>query len=491
MVRQSEFAPSDAQRSMAVVSYLVTAADGDTLYRDVYLRRASEILSPIVSEPQCEAVVANRAEVDRLRAQARIAVAHQEWERVRELGTRAAALQQSLQRTQGSLAVAENVYGAPAVVLDPLSPGLLSFCRRWSQAAQARDEVCTALAHLEREDVAMRMLYSARKGALVALSLPGRATGGGNGDPASSAAPSSAADLGHQMLEAIDRGDVAALEQLTASMSRKRAPAESESAGGHAASTRRHVTVPDSLGEPIPMSAVSRAAALGLEPVEATAVEPSLASAVSDFLERYAIGASPAAFERASDGIAQITRATETAGLPHEVAQSLAGTLSLLALHLTVNSAGLRYVPLSVREPVLIESQPEGDERVTPLLRELDLDRRRALARNDVERALLKHGARVLVDHLGLDPLAFRLVCVPAELYARVGRERGWGMREEWTHLDGYQVLTSGRLRALVGGNARFGGLFDVCSISPDDARENTLVRLAVVRRDRLGVQIA
>lgn len=239
------------------------------------------------------------------------------------------------------------------------------------------------------------------------------------------------------------------------------------------------------------MSAVSRAAALGLEPVEATAVEPSLASAVSDFLERYAIGASPAAFERASDGIAQITRATETAGLPHEVAQSLAGTLSLLALHLTVNSAGLRYVPLSVREPVLIESQPEGDERVTPLLRELDLDRRRALARNDVERALLKHGARVLVDHLGLDPLAFRLVCVPAELYARVGRERGWGMREEWTHLDGYQVLTSGRLRALVGGNARFGGLFDVCSISPDDARENTLVRLAVVRRDRLGVQIA
>jgi hypothetical protein len=64
-------------------------------------------------------------------------------------------------------------------------------------------------------------------------------------------------------------------------------------------------------------------------------------------------------------------------------------------------------------------------------------------------------------------------------------------MREEWTHFEGYQVFTGGHLRALVGGNARFGGLFDVCSISRDDARVNTLVRFAVVRRDRLGVRIA
>ncbi len=170
MVRQSGSALSDEQRSMAVVSHLVTAADGDTLYRDVYLRRAAEILSPIVSEPQYDAVVANRTEVARLQAQARLAVAHQEWERVRELGTRAAVLQQSVQGVHGSFAVAETVYGTPTVVLDPLSPGLLSFCRRWSQAAQARDEVCAALGHLGRDDVGMRTLYAARKGALDALS---------------------------------------------------------------------------------------------------------------------------------------------------------------------------------------------------------------------------------------------------------------------------------------------------------------------------------
>jgi hypothetical protein len=491
MVRQSRSAPSDEQRSMAILSHLVTAADGDTLYRDVYLRRASEILSPIVSEPQYEAIVANRAEVERLRAQVRVAVARQEWERVRELGTRAAALQQSVQRAPGTLAVAENVYGAPAVVPDPLSPGLLAFCRRWSQAAQARDEACAALAHLGREDVDKQSFYAARRAALGALDLPGRATVGAEGDATSSAVLRSVADLEHLLLEAIERGDVARLEQLTASMSGKQQAADFEPADGHTASKRHHIAVPGSLGEPIPDSAVSRAAALGLEHVEAPAVEPSLASAVSDFLELYAIRASAAVFERASDGIAQLTLATEGVGLAHDAAETFAGNFALLALHLTVNSAGLRYLPLATpREPVLIESHPEGDERVTPLLRELGLDRRRALARDDVETALLTHGARVLVDHLGLDPLAFRLVCVPAELYVRIGRERGWGMREEWTHFDGYQVLRSGRLRALVGGNARF-GLFDVCSISRDDARENTLVRLAVVRRDRFAVRFA
>jgi hypothetical protein len=30
----------------------------------------------------------------------------------------------------------------------------------------------------------------------------------------------------------------------------------------------------------------------------------------------------------------------------------------------------------------------------------------------------------------------------------------------------------------------------DLCSISPDDARESTVARFAVIRRERLGVRI-
>jgi hypothetical protein len=39
----------------------------------------------------------------------------------------------------------------------------------------------------------------------------------------------------------------------------------------------------------------------------------------------------------------------------------------------------------------------------------------------------------------------------------------------------------------MVGGNARYGGIADLCGISPSDARDNTVVRLAVVRRERLA----
>ena len=116
---------------------------------------------------------------------------------------------------------------------------------------------------------------------------------------------------------------------------------------------------------------------------------------------------------------------------------------------------------------------------------------RRGLARADIERALLLHGPELLEKRLGLDPREFRLVCIPPDLYLRVGRERGWGKRPEWTHFDGYRVLQGGRLLALVGGNGRYGGLVDLCGISPTDQRDNVLARFAVIRRARLGARPA
>jgi hypothetical protein len=236
---------------------------------------------------------------------------------------------------------------------------------------------------------------------------------------------------------------------------------------------------------------VPRAKALGLECVEAKLTSPEVSASVAEFMEQYAPGASAAAFDRARDGVARVTVAAEVA-VPRDVAALFAETISLFALHLYVNSAGVRYVPLPApREMLLVEPHAEGEEADTPLLRELGLGRRRGVSRDEIEAALRKNGARVLSEHLGLDPQAFRIVCVPPDVYIRLGRERGWGKREEWTHFDGYQVLSGGRLRALVGGNARFGGLADLVSISRDDGRENTFVRLAVIHRERLGVRIA
>ena len=105
----------------------------------------------------------------------------------------------------------------------------------------------------------------------------------------------------------------------------------------------------------------------------------------------------------------------------------MADTVSLFALHLYVNSAGIRYLPMLLeREFVLLETHAEGDDAPCDLPRALGLERRRAVARNDIELALMGAGWWVVLS-LGLDPRAFRLVCVPPDVYMRVGPTRGWG----------------------------------------------------------------
>jgi hypothetical protein len=478
----SESARDEARaRLLATVADLVAVADGDTLYRDVYLRRAAELLTPVVSEAGYESALERRDQLARLLAQARAAVGREDWAKVRDLGTRAADLQRSLDAGKDVLAAAASVYGAPAVALDPLSPGLARFTKRWSSAAQAHAELTALLNGLAAEDTTTRDLYRARERAVAGIAVPQGAASAGAATPRGSNASQSA-------LQAIERGDATALQALAESMTGGRATAAADGGG---AGVRAAILVPEALGEPLPDGCRARAAALGLEPVDVAIAAAAVAAAISEFVGEYALSASAATFDRARDGVARLTLAAGEVHVPPAVAALFAESVSLFALHLYVNSAGVRYVPIpAAREALLLETHAEGEESRTSLLRELGLAQRRGLARNAIESALAKQGPRVLAELLGLDPLAFRLVCIPPDVYMRVGRERGWGAREEWTHLDGYQVMAGGRLRALVGGNARFGGLFDLCSLSADDGRENTLVRFAVVRRERLGARI-
>ena len=152
-----------------------------------------------------------------------------------------------------------------------------------------------------------------------------------------------------------------------------------------------------------------------------------------------------------------------------------------------VNSGGARYLPPLSAETVLLEDFAENESADAPskLLSALGLLKRSGLARAAIESVLMRSGTEILENQLGLDPLEFRLVCIPYDLYARFGRDRGLGKWSHWTHFDGYQVMAGNRLRALVGGDGRFGGVFDLVSISPSDAREGVYARFAVVRRAR------
>src|SRR6185369_16618049 len=131
-----------------------------TVYRDVYLRRAAALLSPMITEASYAGSLSNREQLTKLLAQARAGVARQDWTHVQEMGSQAASLQRSLAADKAVLSAAEAVYGAPAVVLDPLSPGFSS--KRWSGGAQARGDVVAALTELGRDDAEGRELYAAR-----------------------------------------------------------------------------------------------------------------------------------------------------------------------------------------------------------------------------------------------------------------------------------------------------------------------------------------
>ena len=170
--------------------------------------------------------------------------------------------------------------------------------------------------------------------------------------------------------------------------------------------------------------------------------------------------------------------------------EPLKETLDLLMLHPFINSAGVRYLPRFVPELVLVEDFPEEEKyaSASELFSALGLPRRTALSRMEIDQALLRRGAQIVKSELGLDPQEFRLACIPFDLYSRLAETRGWGRQKSWTHFDGFQIWKGGRLRALVGGDVRFGGRYDLCSISRADERDGVVARFAVIRRERFQV---
>ena len=462
----------------AIVGLLVRAADGDTLFRDLYLLRARELLAPVFAESRYRSAVGEREDAEHSLEQARIAAARRDWQRVRELSSRAAALQKGLQTTEELRALAASVYDAPTVALDIFSPGLTA---QGKDARSLHADVVDALGGLETADPVKADLYKARRAAVAALQPPGAAK---------AASDAKAADSVDRSLRlASERGGADQLLELAEKM--LAGSAATEPTAGGVAAPRTRFEAPVALAEPFPPASIERAGALGLESVQSHVV-PQVAAAVREFLDSYGWGPSTSELGKAREGVTQLRALAKEHMKSPEFAETAAETISLFATQVFVNSVGVRYVPLPVdTEPCLVEGFPEGEEPVTDLLKALALPGRRGLARATIEHALLVNGSRVLEERLGLDPREFRLVCIPPDLYLRVGRERGWGQRPDWTHFDGYRVLERGRLLALVGGNSRYGGLVDLCGISPTDERENVVARFAVIRRARLGARPA
>ena len=162
----------------------------------------------------------------------------------------------------------------------------------------------------------------------------------------------------------------------------------------------------------------------------------------------------------------------------------------MFVIHPLVNSGGARYLPTLVGEDVLVEDFPDPTAGqpvpASELVNSLGLPGRRGVPRIALEQALLTHGARILEKDLGLDPRVFRLVCIPSDVHMRLAETEGWGRQSFWTHFDGYLIMADGRLRALAGGDVRFGGLYDLVSVGRDYDADRLVARFAVVQRARM-----
>ena len=440
----------------------------DTVYGDLYHLRARELLAPHLGEADFRALSRAQTEADLLPDRIRGAMGIQDWKVVQELSARLATLKRRLQETQELRAVAQRVYDLDDVLVDPFSPGLRALAGVPASGLPGlRDMGLRRLDQVRAVDPGWSDFYQSREKALRSLMLV-------TGEDAPAAQAGAPAHLEAQALQALARGDLKAVQEISARL---------QSGAGSVASSARAAAGHDdqvrNLTHVFPDRVVQEAKGIGLAPVHMESVR----DVVQD-LFRHAWR--PRAAGAVDDGGGPV-RLSVT--LPSDLPEALRDHLEMYLDRPFVNSGGGRYLPPLDDEDLLVEDfdepAPGSPPANRPLLDLLGLDRRAGLSRVRIERALLENGTRV-VEKSGLDPRAFRLVCIPPDVYVRVGGKRGWGTQPQWTHMDGF-MLQNRKWLALAGGDERFGGVYDLVGLGRENDLENLTTRFAVVQRRRLS----
>jgi hypothetical protein len=463
-----------AEDAISVASTLIEAGRLDTVYGDVYVGRARTLLSPALSREDFHGMELERASLAELPLAVARAMEKADWPQVKELSLRTEAVKHAVTDDAARFATARGAYAVTDVALDPFCESLQKFTRIEAREWPAlRTRVVELLTTLEQSDASWKNFYAGRRTAFeTRRSISSEPTAGSG-----AAGGASAQSLREAAGQALKAGDMRHLAQLADQMATM-AP------GMHTprdAATTTTGTLQES-GQNLVASwssdTLARARTLGLG---ARHLEPRADLAA---LRRYAW--TPLSDESRHSNIKQVT-------LPSGSPAGLRDRVEVLMIHPLVNSGGTRHLPSLLTEDVLVEDfpDPRDGERApaSPLLTALELPGRSGLARIAIEQALLTHGADVLEKELGLDPRVFRLVCIPSDVHFRLGEAEGWGRQPCWTHFDGYLIRTvEGRLRfqALVGGDVRYGGLYDLLGVSRDYDSERLLARFAVVHRERM-----
>jgi hypothetical protein len=468
----------DANATKAV-GFLIEAANADTVYRDLYLRRARQLLSATLDETAYRAIGSSEKEIEDLMRCSRSAVLQRDWDQAAQLSAQAEGLRQQKAAMASLASIGKDVYDADTVAFDPFSPGKHLGPQSEASQPSTRKQLLDTLASLGKLDPSFAGVYEKRRNYFTGLELAG--TG--------ASAKSAQRDRGQierLAVEAAEKGDTATLQRLAKELRdwKETGPATVSTS---ASTVMSRYECPVDLAVPFAPDVITRARELGLAEAHTAPFAEIAAARETIYTHVWQPSLTNPDMER--EGVLR-SQALAEVNLPEQIlTEDVKVLVGQFVQQIFVNSGGARYLPPLSAERTLIEDFAEDEaaaDAPSKLLAALGLPKRSALPRMEIEAALARSGVEILEERLKLDPLEFRLVCIPYDLYLRIGRERGFGKWSHWTHFDGYQVMGGNRLRALVGGDGRFGGLNDLVSLSPSDARDGVYTRLAVVRRARM-----
>jgi hypothetical protein len=469
-------------RVSKAVQLLVDVSGIDTVYADIYLRRARELLSGVLPVAQYNALKGIQRSIDAAVQESKAATMARDWQRAQTIAAQVEGLRRDAQKKEALREVASSVYEPYGVSIDPFSPGFESLPGMDPDPAALRNVLVENLKALAGADAPHAAFYDSRRAFFADLTLLSKR------EAANTPAVTDIRELEQLAAQAAQQGDMARLQQYAQELSARQAKeadagaAKPETA---AAVDRATYQCPVDLTQSFSDDVAKRAQALGLAFARTEPVQQ--AAPLFDYVLAHIWQPALSGAETEREGTMRTEAVVEQAGLPKEVSEPVKVLIGQFLRNPFANSGGARYFPKFNVEEVLLEDFPEDQEAPakSELLSALGLSHRRGLARLEIDDALRENGATIVEKQLGLDPMEFRLVCIPHDLYMRIGRDRGWGQQQQWTHFDGYQVLKNGGLRALVGGDVRHGGLSDLVSIAITDQRECVVARFAVIRRAR------
>lgn len=465
----------DSGITAEAVQSLITLSRIDTLYGDLYLQRAKDLLNAVMPFESYRGLLRMEGELNSFPNRIENAMMQEKWQAVQELTDQWQRMKESAEKYRGTFGPAKMLYQQDEIAIDPFSPGMLAIVGKPTDLRALRETALSLLASLQQKEPGWKGFYATRLkdfAAEIPISVV---------DPSVAAVGRSTPErLQQEALEALTKGNLDKLRELAGALS------QSASSPGGAGAGMQDVSEKGWAERRFDFSfagaVVERAARLGLAPYN---VEPRIGeyAKFAPFIWRPTF----------ADIESEQGRALRLSALPlpPDTPEALRTRIEMFVLHPFINSAGVRFLPPLVEEDALVEDFPEpeggGEMKGSPLLEALGLSRRNSLTRMQIEEALALRGYDVVKDELGLDPVQFRLVSIPPDLHLRIGMKRGWGTRQIWTHFDGYMLTASGRISALAGGDARFGGIYDIVGIGRNYDSDRIIARFAVVQRQRMA----